>query len=113
MSLALIETYEVFEETFGKEKAKKVIEELYQILSRVEENQVRKTDFDEANRRHEERMKELELKIEENRKAIEENRKAIVSLELKLEQTKSELIKWFVGTSIVTMALIVSLIKLL
>lgn len=90
MSIEAIELFDIFSETFGKEKAQLAVKDIEALINDHKRELAIKTDI-------------LELK------------KEIKEIELKIEQVRSNLIKWVVGLVIaqtsITVTLVVALLK--
>jgi len=85
---SLLNIYETLEEVLGKEKAKRFTEALDN-LTKEKQSELKSLLKDEL-------LNELATKqdIELLRKELELNKK---ELEKKIEETKSEILKWFIG----------------
>lgn len=116
MSVQLLHLYQVFEESFGKEKATVVVDELDALVNGYEkETEEVKNDFE---------LKKLELiaRIDKMQVSIEDIHRDIVDIRRDIEEVKLEIIKsktttifWFLGIWIATfgVAVLLRLLKLI
>jgi archaellum component FlaC len=103
-STQVVELFNIFSETFGKEKAQVAIKDIEEIIDSRKQDLATKAD-----------ILGVKADILEVKADILEVKKEIKEVELKIEQVRSNLIKWVVGLVIaqtsITVTLIVALLK--
>lgn len=92
MSIEVMELYNIFAETFGKEKAQIAVRDIEVLISNNKEDLAKKTDILEVKGD----IREVELKLTRE-----------------IEQAKSSTIKWMVGLLMAQTGAIIAIITLL
>ncbi|HUU40900.1 MAG TPA: hypothetical protein VMW42_08170 [Desulfatiglandales bacterium] len=110
MGIESLELYGIFEESFGKEKARLAVKDIISLVSDTRQELVTKDNLRES---------ELKLtkEIEEVRREIEIVRREMKEIELKLtkeiETVRSSVIKWVAGLIVAQTGVIVTILMLL
>jgi seryl-tRNA synthetase len=116
MSIEVIELFDIFSETFGKEKAQAAVRDIETLISdrkrelatkeNIQENELKLTREIELTRG---KIQETELKLT---REIESVRLEVESVKLEVEKAKSSLVKWFAGLLIAYTGVIVTILTL-
>jgi hypothetical protein len=120
MSVEVIELFDIFSGTFGKEKAQIVVKDIETLVSNHKRELATKEDVKLETEQVRKEIKEVELKltkeIETVRKEIKEVElkltKEIESVKLEVEKAKSSLVRWFAGLLIAYTGVIVTILTL-
>lgn len=110
MSIELIELYNIFEESLGRDKAQAIVKDIGKLVDNAKQELATR-----------ENLRESELKltkeIEEIRREIEIIRREMKEIELKLtkeiESVRSSIIKWVAGLMVAQTGVIVTMFMLL
>ncbi|MEW6380845.1 MAG: hypothetical protein AB1611_14725 [bacterium] len=112
MSIEAIELFDIFSETFGKEKAQAAVRDIETLISDHKRELATKEDIQKIDTRLSEtelkltkEIREVELKLTKEirevelklTREIELNRREIEAVKLEIEKAKSSTVKWVVG----------------
>jgi len=97
-SIQVMELFNIFGETYGKEKAQTIVKNIEEIIDSRKQDLATEADILDLKKE----VKEVELKLATEIKEVE------LKLAKEIEQAKSSTIKWVVGLIIAQTAAIIS-----
>ena len=116
MSVEVMELFDIFSGTFGKEKAQVVVKDIETLISDHKRELATKEDVQKIDTRLSETELKLTKEIELVRgeiKGVElKLTKEIESVRLEVEKAKSSLVRWFAGLLIAYTGVIVTILTL-
>jgi len=109
MSVEVMELFDIFSGTFGKEKAQVAVKDIETLISDHKRELATKEDVKLETELVRKEIKEVELKLT---REIELTRRETETVRLEVEKAKSSLVRWFAGLLIAYTGVIVTILTL-